>query len=51
MIYNRIPITIGAARKITGPAINWKDDVKQVLVIHGMEERLGVHKHDDTRRS
>ena len=37
MIYNRIPVAFGNMRQITGPCINYQYDVKQILVIKGLD--------------
>lgn len=37
MIYNRIPVAFGNMRQITGPCINYQYDVKQTLVIKGLD--------------
>lgn len=37
MVYNRIQVAFGALKKIRGPAINYQYDVKQILVINGLD--------------
>ena len=37
MVYNRIQVAFGALKRITGPAINYQYDVKQILVINGLD--------------
>ena len=37
MIYNRIPITLGEVHKFTGPPVNWRYDVTQILEFSCME--------------
>lgn len=37
MTYNKIHVAFGALKKITGPAINYQYDVKQILVINGLD--------------
>ena len=37
MIYNKIPVVFGALRNIFGPAVNYQYDVKQILVISGLD--------------
>lgn len=37
MTYNKITVAFGALRKITGPALQWQYNEKQILVINGLD--------------
>lgn len=37
MVYNKIPVVFGALRTAVGPAVSYQYDVKQILVINGLD--------------